>query len=414
MPLDSRIPHGRRARCSRVPRHASCLQRGVLVMFLALATPLDTLGDSYLFTAHMLQHLLLTLVAAPLLLVGTPGWLLRACSKHCHLTGFVRWAHHPLVAFFGFNVIFSLAHVPAFYELTLANEPLHALEHLVFVGTAMLMWMPVLSPVPDISAPYPALGQVLYLFLQTVPASLVGALLSATGSAYYPTYVLAPRITSLSPLEDQQLGGLLMWVGGGTYFLIAIRRGLLRVGRPRRGSQPAPARGSLRKFERVSSMAVFAFDGDARAYPWPAPPLADRRDHRRLRRHRHLDRGVDGRLRAGQWRGRFAGRLLPPLAVAADPQRRGGVQQRSAGGGARAARRARRGLGAGLCALRRSQPIARLVDRRRPRLVARHALRAVAVALFAACCCCPRRRSTCSTGRCRLARSCRSATWSCI
>ena len=100
-----------------------------------------------------------------------------------HLTGFVRWARHPLVAFFGFNVMFALAHVPAFYELTLANEPLHALEHLVFVGTAMLMWMPVLSPVPDIAAPYPALGQVLYLFLQTVPASLVGALLSATAVA---------------------------------------------------------------------------------------------------------------------------------------------------------------------------------------------------------------------------------------
>src|SRR5437868_6800916 len=190
-------------------------------MFLALATPLDTVADTYLFTAHMLQHLLLTLVAAPLLLIGTPGWLLREVLTATHLTRFVRWARHPLVAFFGFNLIFSLAHVPAFYELTLTNEPLHALEHLVFVGAAMLMWMPVLSSVPDISAPYPALGQVLYLFLQTVPASLVGALLSASASPVYPTYVLAPRISSLTPLEDQQLGGLIMWVGSGVYFLIA-------------------------------------------------------------------------------------------------------------------------------------------------------------------------------------------------
>ena len=83
------------------------------------------------------------------------------------------------------------------------------------------MWMPVLSPAPDIAARYPPLGQVLYLFLQTVPASLLGALLASTASAYYPTYVLAPRITSLSALEDQQLGGLLMWVGSGLYFLIA-------------------------------------------------------------------------------------------------------------------------------------------------------------------------------------------------
>jgi putative membrane protein len=191
------------------------------VLLLALATPLDTIGDTYLFTAHMLQHLLLTLVAVPLLLIGTPGWLMRLVLDGTRLPGFVRWARHPLVAFFTFNVVFTLAHVPTFYELTLANEPLHALEHLVFLGTAMLMWMPVLSPVPEISALYPPLGQVLYLFLQTVPASLLGALLASTSSAYYPTYVLAPRIVSLSALEDQQLGGLLMWIGSGLYFLLA-------------------------------------------------------------------------------------------------------------------------------------------------------------------------------------------------
>jgi putative membrane protein len=137
------------------------------------------------------------------------------------LTGFVRWARHPLVAFFTFNIVFALAHIPSFYELTLANEPLHAAEHLVFVATAMLMWMPVLSPLGEVAPRYPALGQVLYLFLQSVPASLLGALLAATGSPFYPTYVQAPRITSLSPLEDQQLGGLIMWVGTGLYFLIA-------------------------------------------------------------------------------------------------------------------------------------------------------------------------------------------------
>jgi putative membrane protein len=194
---------------------------GVVLIFLALATPLDTLADEYLFTAHMMQHLLLTLGAAPLLLAGTPDWLFRAVLEATHLTGFARLARHPLVAFFGFNLIFSLAHIPAFYELTLAVTPLHVLEHLVFVFTAMIMWLPVLSPAPDIAAPYPPLGQVLYLFLQTVPASLVGALLSATSSPFYPTYVLAPRISGLSPIEDQQLGGLIMWVGSGVYFLIA-------------------------------------------------------------------------------------------------------------------------------------------------------------------------------------------------
>jgi len=194
---------------------------GVALMFIALATPLDTLADEYLFTAHMIQHLVLTLGAAPLLLAGTPDWLFKEALAAAHLTGVARWARHPLVAFFGFNLIFSLAHIPAFYELTLAIVPLHALEHLVFVVTAMIMWLPILSPAPEIVAPYPPLGQVLYLFLQTVPASLVGALLSATSTPFYPTYVLAPRISGLSPIEDQQLGGLIMWVGSGVYFLIA-------------------------------------------------------------------------------------------------------------------------------------------------------------------------------------------------
>lgn len=210
----------RRAR--HVPRARQvAFTAGVMSMFLALATPLDTLADEYLFTAHMIQHLLLTLVAAPLLLAGTPDWLFREVLELTQLSGFIRWARHPLVAFFTFNVVFALAHVPAFYELTLAIEPLHAAEHLVFIGTAMLMWMPILSPAPDIARPYPPLGQVLYLFLQTVPASLVGALLSATSTPFYTTYVLAPRVSSLSPIEDQQWGGLIMWVGSGIYFLLA-------------------------------------------------------------------------------------------------------------------------------------------------------------------------------------------------
>ena len=88
------------------------------------------------------------------------------------------------------------------------------------MATAVLMWLPVLSPLEEIPR-YPPLGQVLYLFLQSVPASLVGALLTHASSPYYSTYVLAPRVVALSALEDQQLGGLIMWVGSALYFLIA-------------------------------------------------------------------------------------------------------------------------------------------------------------------------------------------------
>jgi putative membrane protein len=168
----------------------------------------------------MAQHLLITLVAAPLLLIGTPAWLLRELLHVTRSYRLMPTLRHPLVAFFGFNLIFALSHVPAIYELALSNEAFHATEHLVFLATAVLLWLPVLSPLKEFP-PYPALGQVLYLFLQTVPASLVGALLASTNGAYYPTYVYAPRIVGLSAIEDQQLGGLFMWVGSGLYFLIA-------------------------------------------------------------------------------------------------------------------------------------------------------------------------------------------------
>jgi putative membrane protein len=194
---------------------------GVLSLALALLSPLDDLSDHYLFTAHMLQHLLLILVAAPLLLFGTPGWLLVDLLRRTRLLRAARVARHPLIAFGLFNLVFSLAHVPPLYEMALANEPLHAAEHLVFLATALLMWVPILSPAPDVLPKYPPLGQVLYLFLQSIPSGLVGALLAASSTAVYATYVLAPRITPLSPQEDQQLGGLIMWVGTGVYFLIA-------------------------------------------------------------------------------------------------------------------------------------------------------------------------------------------------
>jgi putative membrane protein len=194
---------------------------GVAVLLVALASPLHDLSEQYLFSAHMVQHLLVTLVGAPLLLAGTPGWLLRELLTSTRLLGVARAARHPLIAFGLFNLVFSIAHVPALYELSLASEPLHAAEHLVFLVTALLMWLPILSPLPEELPRYPGLGQVLYLFVQTIPSGLVGALLSASGTAFYATYVMAPRITGLSPREDQQLGGLIMWVGTGLYFLIA-------------------------------------------------------------------------------------------------------------------------------------------------------------------------------------------------
>lgn len=184
---------------------------GMLVMFVALASPLDELGDEYLFSAHMVQHLLITLVAPPLLLLGTPGWLLQPLLRKRVLLRIGKVLTHPFVAFFLFNLDFWLWHAPPLYNATLSNENLHIFEHMLFIVTAVIYWWPILSPVEAL--PRLSLGgQVLYLFLSGMPSVALGAGLTFIPPLYSP-YIQQPiRAWGISPATDQQLGGLIMWV----------------------------------------------------------------------------------------------------------------------------------------------------------------------------------------------------------
>lgn len=194
---------------------------GVATLFLALGTPLDTLSDHYLFSVHMVQHLLLTFVMPPLLLLGTPGWLLRPLLRSPLVGRLARFWTRPLVAFLAFNLTLTFSHFPLIYNGALENEHLHIAMHLAYMVTAVITWWPILSPLPELPRlPYPL--QMLYLFLQTIPGALVGSLISLSNGVLYPTYLTAPRIWSLTPLEDQQLGGLIMWLGVSTYYFVLI------------------------------------------------------------------------------------------------------------------------------------------------------------------------------------------------
>ncbi|OLC75252.1 MAG: hypothetical protein AUH78_09420 [Gemmatimonadetes bacterium 13_1_40CM_4_69_8] len=183
------------------------------VAFLALDGPLHNLSDNYLFSAHMAQHLVLTLLFPPLLLYGTPAWVVRPLIRPRGLFRVAAVLTRPLPAAVIFSTPITLWHFPGFYEAALRHHPLHIVQHLVFIATAVLMWWPVLSPVPDLPrASY--LAQLLYLFLLGLPMSLVGALITLSDEVLYPFYTCAPRVWELTPLADQQLGGLLMWVVG--------------------------------------------------------------------------------------------------------------------------------------------------------------------------------------------------------
>ena len=193
---------------------------GMAIMFLALVSPLDELGDSYLFSAHMVQHLCITIVGPPLLLIGIPAWLVAPLLRNRGIFPIAKFFTYPAIAFFLFNADFWLWHAPPLYNATLENQSIHILEHLTFIIFAILNWWPIFSP----SEKLPRLslgGQILYLFLSGMPVVALGAGLTFFPPLYAP-YLSAPRIWGLSAATDQQLGGLIMWIPGNITYIIIM------------------------------------------------------------------------------------------------------------------------------------------------------------------------------------------------
>ena len=191
---------------------------GVLVLFIALVSPLSILSDGYLLSAHMVQHLLVTMVAPPLLLIGTPRWLFRPLVRRRLGLAIGRVLTHPIITFVVFNLILTLWHVPAYYDRSLNEPAVHAIQHVMFIAAATLTWWPIVSPLDELPR-LPDPLQVLYLFLASIPPTVLGAVITFAGDVLYPTYARAPRAWGLSPETDQQLGGLIMWVIGALIYL---------------------------------------------------------------------------------------------------------------------------------------------------------------------------------------------------
>jgi len=186
---------------------------GVFVIFVAEATPIHELSEQFLFSIHMTQHLLLVILAIPLMMLGTPAWLIRPLYHHPLVGPLLRWGTRPLIALVLFNGTLAAWHLPQLYDWTLWNHNAHILEHITFMGTAVLMWWPILSPLPELPRlTYPL--QILYLFVQSLPPGILAALLTFSDRVMYPTYGTAPRISWLDPVADQQLGGLIMKLVG--------------------------------------------------------------------------------------------------------------------------------------------------------------------------------------------------------
>jgi putative membrane protein len=194
---------------------------GVAVLFFSLNGPIHDLSDNFLFSAHMVQHLLLTLIMPPLLLVGTPAWLLRPLLRQRALTAVLRVVTSPLIAFAIYNVVFAGWHLPGAYNYALEHHGAHIVQHLMFIGAAVLVWWPVVDPLPELARLTPP-TRVLYLFALGIPMSVISALITLSENVLYPWYEGAPRLFGLTALNDQQMGGLIMWVPGMMVYWLAI------------------------------------------------------------------------------------------------------------------------------------------------------------------------------------------------
>ncbi|TVR65330.1 MAG: cytochrome c oxidase assembly protein [Gemmatimonadales bacterium] len=194
----------------------------VLIIFFSLNGPLHEWSDNYLFSAHMVQHLLLMLIMPPFLLWGLPPGLVRKALKFRPVYHVGRALTHPVVAFLSYNAVFIFWHLPGYYNWAMMDHTVHIIQHVSFMAVAVMMWWPIMSPVEELQR-IPA-GPILmaWIFLFGIPGTVVSAMITLSDDVLYSWYAAAPRITSLSALEDQRLGGLIMWIPGMLVFWVAI------------------------------------------------------------------------------------------------------------------------------------------------------------------------------------------------
>lgn len=187
---------------------------GGLSLYLALGWPVHDLGERYLYTFHMLQHLLLGFVAPPLILLGLPEWLGRLVLARGALGRAYKRLSRPLPAAVAFNAALALIHWPRIVDLMLASEAAHAAVHLVFLLAAFLMWSVLYSPLRELVMLSPV-GRMGFLFAQTILPTVPASFLTFGDQPLYRAYEAFPRLWGLSALHDMQLAGLIMKIGGG-------------------------------------------------------------------------------------------------------------------------------------------------------------------------------------------------------
>lgn len=239
-PLRARLAPG-----AAFPRaHAWRFYASLTIFYLAVGSPLDQIGERFLFSAHMLQHQLLMYPAAILFLLGLPGWMIDPALYAIGWPRVLRFLTHPVICGLVFTLVISLWHMPYFYDWALRDKVVHVIEHLMFFGASVLYWWPMLSPSKTLP-PISYAAQMLYFLAIIIGMTPVFAYITFSSDILYPTYEFAPRlIADFSPADDQLLAGAGMKIVGMFVALGAVGMSFYRWYESGKRNEPSLSRKS--------------------------------------------------------------------------------------------------------------------------------------------------------------------------
>jgi putative membrane protein len=195
-------------------RRTTLFSIGMGVLFVGADWPIHDLAEGYLYSIHMVQHMLFTLVAPPLLIAGIPAWMWRMLLRDRPVFVVFRFLTRPVVALILFNGLLLFTHWPEIVKLSVSSELAHFGLHALLFGSAMVVWWPVMSPLVELPALSPP-GQMMYLFIQSLAPTIPASFLTFGHTLLYPVYGTFPRIWGISALDDQLIAGLTMKIVGG-------------------------------------------------------------------------------------------------------------------------------------------------------------------------------------------------------
>jgi len=200
---------------------AVCFGAGALAILVASDWPIHDIGERYLFSVHMAQHLVYSIIAAPLLLLGTPAWLARVILGPPAVLRVARALCRFVPATIIFNLVVIVTHVPVVVDAALEHAAVHFLLHSVVLLSALIVWMPLVSPLPEIPRFHP-LMRMLFLFLQSIVPTVPASFLTFGDRPLYHFYETVPRLFGIPALDDMQHAGLIMKIGAGTALWVII------------------------------------------------------------------------------------------------------------------------------------------------------------------------------------------------